>query len=50
MQSIRIYEITNLPNKTLAKNIFEMTPKTLSSYKQKGRFFSSKVYEISIKV
>ncbi|NPA45301.1 MAG: DUF2384 domain-containing protein [Chlorobi bacterium] len=45
-----IAEITNLPNNKLAKYIYEMTPKTLASYKQKGRYFSSKVNEISIKV
>jgi len=45
-----IFEITNLPNNKLAKYIYEMTPKTLASYKQKGRYFSSKVTEISIKI
>ncbi len=45
-----IFEITNLSNNKLAKYIYEMTPKTLVSYKQKGRYFSSKVNEISIKI
>ncbi|MCF6183018.1 MAG: DUF2384 domain-containing protein [Bacteroidales bacterium] len=45
-----IFKITNLPNNKLAKYIYEMTPKTLASYKQKRRYFSAKVNEISIKV
>ncbi len=45
-----LLEITGLPAKTIADKIYEMTPKTLHSYKQKGRFLPTKNVELSIKI
>jgi hypothetical protein len=45
-----IIEITRLPLKTLAVNIYDVTPKTLASYKTKGRYFPKRMVEVSIKV
>ena len=45
-----IFKITNLSNKKLANKVYEMTPKTLSSYKKEGKYFNSRIIEISIKI
>jgi putative toxin-antitoxin system antitoxin component (TIGR02293 family) len=45
-----IEEITRLPMKTLAAQIYDVTPKTLASYRIKGRQFPKRMVEVSIKV
>jgi len=45
-----IEEITRLPLKTLASQIYDVTPKTLASYRTKGRYFPKRMTEVSIKL
>ena len=45
-----IMEITRLPLKTLAVQVYDVTPKTLSSYKTRGRYFPKRMVEVSLKV
>jgi putative toxin-antitoxin system antitoxin component (TIGR02293 family) len=45
-----IEEITRLPLKTLAVQIYDVTPKTLASYRTKGRHFPRRMTEVSIKL
>ena len=45
-----IGEITRLPLKTLAEQIYDVTPKTLASYRTKGRHFPKRMTEVSIKL
>jgi putative toxin-antitoxin system antitoxin component (TIGR02293 family) len=45
-----IEKITRLPLKTLADQIYDVTPKTLASYRTKGRRFPLRMTEISIKL
>jgi hypothetical protein len=45
-----IAEITRLPLKTLAVQIYDVTPKTLASYRTKGRYFPKRMVEVSIKL
>ena len=44
-----LLEITGLPIKTLSE-VFEMTPKTLSSYKSPGKHLPIRIVEICIKL
>lgn len=43
-------ETTRLPLKTLAEQVFDVTPKTLASYRIKGRHFPKRMTEVSIKL
>ena len=45
-----IEEITRLPLKTLSAQIYDVTPKTLASYRIKGRHFPKRMVEVSIKL
>jgi putative toxin-antitoxin system antitoxin component (TIGR02293 family) len=45
-----VEEITRLPLKTLAAQIYDVTPKTLASYRIKGRHFPKRMTEVSIKL
>lgn len=45
-----LQEITGFNLNFMAENIFEMTPKTLSSYKEKGKYFPKRSVENSIKL
>jgi uncharacterized protein (DUF2384 family) len=45
-----IGEITRLPLKTLAEQVYDVTPKTLASYRTKGRHFPKRMTEVSIKL
>ena len=45
-----LLEITRLPIKTLAKEVFEITPKTLSKYKTENLNLPARITEIVIKL
>ncbi len=45
-----LQDITGLSLRQLAKNVYEMTPKTLSSYKNNSKHLSTRSMEISIKL
>lgn len=45
-----LMNVTQLPLKTLADNVFEMTPKTLSSYKQTSKKVPTRMAELIIKL
>jgi len=46
----QVLESTGLSIKTLAAYVYEMTPKTLSGYRQKGKVLPTRSLEISIKL
>jgi putative toxin-antitoxin system antitoxin component (TIGR02293 family) len=43
-------EITGLNLNFLAQQVFEITPKTLSSYREKGKYLPKRSFENSIKI
>ena len=45
-----LFEVTQLNYKTLASNVFELTAKTLNSYKQSSSKIPMRVRELSIKL
>jgi uncharacterized protein (DUF2384 family) len=46
----KLFKETHLPVKTLAEQVFELTPKTLNSYRASGRNIPMHVRELSIKL
>jgi Protein of unknown function (DUF2384). len=46
----KLFKDTHLPIKTLAEQVFELTPKTLNSYRASGRNIPMHVRELSIKL
>ncbi|MCF8232670.1 MAG: MbcA/ParS/Xre antitoxin family protein [Bacteroidales bacterium] len=47
---IELLNITGLPIKLLAEKVFEVTPKTLASYKTPGKVLPKRMQEIAIKL
>ncbi|MBA7540805.1 hypothetical protein ES705_33108 [subsurface metagenome] len=45
-----LVETTGMNIKTLASYVYEMTPKTLSNYRQKGKVLPTRSLEVSIKL
>jgi putative toxin-antitoxin system antitoxin component (TIGR02293 family) len=45
-----LVKITGMTLTTLASHVYEMTPKTLSSYRQKGKVLPTRSLEVSIKL
>ena len=46
----KVFEITRLPIKTLAGQVFELTPKTLNSYRQSGKNIPIHIHELSLMI
>jgi putative toxin-antitoxin system antitoxin component (TIGR02293 family) len=45
-----LLEITELPMKTLAESVFEITPKTLASYKETSKSVPKRMAEVYLKL